>query len=115
MAISGTSLTVVMSELVEQSIEREIRTIKMKAFCAEHKDAIAERNKTFVAPLVPSNYFKHPFPVINPVVTIDEKDYIIRMEQMAAIAAKRLKEPVANISDKSYDITKALDRLFSGI
>jgi len=34
-----------LSELVEQSIEREIRTIKMKAFCAEHKDAIAERNK----------------------------------------------------------------------
>jgi len=78
-------------------------------------DGMYDLGTTFVAPLVPSNYFKHPFPVINPVVTIDEKDYIIRMEQMAAIAAKRLKEPVANISDKSYDITKALDRLFSGI
>jgi len=51
-------------------------------------DGMYDLGTTFVAPLVPSNYFKHPFPVINPVVTIDEKDYIIRMEQMAAIAAK---------------------------
>lgn len=34
-----------LSELVEQRIEREIRTMKMKAFCEEHKDAIAERNE----------------------------------------------------------------------
>lgn len=78
-------------------------------------DGMFDLGTTFVSPLVPNTYFKHPFPVINPSVKIDGQDFIIRMEQMAAIEAKRLKEPIANLSDKSYDITKAIDRLFSGI
>ena len=68
-----------------------------------------------VAPLRPK---QEPgiVPVIrlNPVVHVDDTEYLVRVQDLATVPRRMLKQPVANLSPQRDEILAALDFLFTG-
>ena len=51
---------------------------------------------------------------LNPLVTIAGKQYLVRVQDIATVPRRLLKEPVANLSAQRDEILAALDFLFTG-
>jgi len=51
---------------------------------------------------------------LNPIVQFGEDVFIVRVQQMAAIAGASLHRPIGNFSHLRDEITRALDLLFHG-
>lgn len=51
---------------------------------------------------------------LNPIVSIDGDDYLLRMQDIAAVPRRLLRQPVTNLSSRREDILAALDFLFTG-
>ncbi|MDP2751224.1 MAG: CcdB family protein [Rhodocyclaceae bacterium] len=82
---------------------------------ALQSDLLGALDITVVAPLrLKANNHAIPFLRLNPLLIIDGDEYFFRPQELAAIATRNLKNPVANLSLQRDDILAALDFLFLG-
>ena len=51
---------------------------------------------------------------LNPVVEIGDRSFVLITEKLAAIPRSLLRQPVASLTHRRDDITRALDTLFTG-
>jgi toxin CcdB len=51
---------------------------------------------------------------LNPIVDIDGTEYLVRVQDLATVPRRMLKQPVANLSPQREEILAALDFLFTG-
>lgn len=51
---------------------------------------------------------------LRPKVRIGRSDYVLAVDRLASFPKHQLGDPTANLASSSYEITKALDLLFSG-
>jgi len=51
---------------------------------------------------------------LNPIININDKDYVLKTEQITAIPKLNLSHKITNISEYHYDMTNAVDFLFHG-
>ncbi len=78
-------------------------------------DLLGAFDATLVAPLrLKSDPNVIPVLRLNPIVKIDGTEHFLRPQEMAAIATRSLKTPVANLSAQREEILAALDFLFTG-
>jgi len=78
-------------------------------------DLLGTFDATVVAPLrLKANTEAIPVLRLNPLVQIDGTEYFLRPQELAAIATRSLKNPVANLSPQRDEILAALDFLFTG-
>lgn len=70
---------------------------------------------TIVAPLLPVLKVKSEFSVLNPKFEIHNHSYMLLPEYIFSIESRKLSNRETNLSDKSYEITRALDMLFYGV
>jgi toxin CcdB len=69
-----------------------------------------------VAPLMTlKRYGARPITRLNPIVKIKGADHVIVFQELAAIPASALGEPVASLVSRRADLIAALDLLFTGI
>jgi hypothetical protein len=52
---------------------------------------------------------------MHPEISIDNGRYVILIEQLAAVARRAVGRTIATAEAKDYEITRALDMLFTGI
>jgi len=74
---------------------------------------IALDNTRIVAPLRRSGVYA-AFPLLTPQVEVEGQRYIVRTQELAAIAAKRLGSPVGDLRGSADDLLRALDILTRG-
>jgi toxin CcdB len=78
-------------------------------------DLLGTFDATVVAPLrFKADRAVIPVVRLNPTVRIGSKEYFLRPQELAAIATRLLKKPVANLSAQRDEILAALDFLFTG-
>ncbi len=51
---------------------------------------------------------------LNPVVEIGDRSFVLMTQELAAIPRSLLRQPVASLTHRRDDITRALDTLFIG-
>lgn len=67
-----------------------------------------------VAPLRPAG--RHvAFPGLTPVVRLDGEDWIVRVQELAAVPGSELRQPVGSLGDRRDALKRALDILIDGI
>jgi toxin CcdB len=52
---------------------------------------------------------------LNPVLLVNGKQYLLRVQDIATVPRRLLKKPVANLSPQRDEILAALDLLFTGL
>jgi len=78
-------------------------------------DLLGAFDATVVAPLrLKADRDVIPALRLNPPVRIGAREYFLRPQELAAIATRLLKKPVANLSPQRAEILAALDFLFTG-
>jgi toxin CcdB len=77
-------------------------------------DALSGFNTRIVAPLIPANA-SSPFEQLMPEVSIKGARCAVDMTSIGVIPVGVLQERVANLSDRRYDILRAIQLVFSGI
>ena len=68
-----------------------------------------------VVPLVTHQYFGPAARTLNPVLVVQDKDYVLSPAEIGSLPIKQLGAPVADLGASRYDIIAALDFLFCGI
>ena len=56
-----------------------------------------------------------PLVRLNPLITIDGKEYLMRVQDIATVPRRLLKKPITNLSPQRDEILAALDLLFTGL
>ncbi|MBC7833155.1 MAG: CcdB family protein [Hyphomicrobium sp.] len=51
---------------------------------------------------------------LRPVVVVDAHPYVVAVDLLAALPARQIGSPVANLESARYDLINALDFLFAG-
>ncbi|MBK6741533.1 MAG: CcdB family protein [Hydrogenophilales bacterium] len=78
-------------------------------------DLLGNFDATVVAPLrLKTDASVIPVLRLNPVMHIGDEEFFLRPQELAAIATRSLKHPVANLASHRDDILAALDFLFTG-
>jgi toxin CcdB len=77
---------------------------------AELLEALATR---VVIPLLPRPAAK-VIRDLNPVVRIDDEDYVVMTQELAAVPRSDLRRKVGSLSDRRDEIVRALDVLLTG-
>lgn len=67
-----------------------------------------------VAPLVPLDQSPPPAEYLNPVFSLDDGQFVLIMQSMAAVPTSALGSVVADLSAAQDEITRALDMVFQG-
>jgi CcdB protein len=67
-----------------------------------------------VAPLFPASALPE-LQGVTPRVNLDGEDYLVAVQQLAAVQRKDLSPVVRNLADYEYPIANAINRLFFGI
>lgn len=67
-----------------------------------------------VIPLLPVKAV-NPNPKLHPIVEVAGKPYLVATELLGAVLAKELKQTIGSISDRQWDIRRALDLVFVGV
>ncbi|MBI4741319.1 MAG: CcdB family protein [Betaproteobacteria bacterium] len=89
--------------------------IRVPFLVALSSDLLGVFDATVVAPLrLKSDPGVIPVLRLNPVIMIDGREYILRPQEIAAIATHSLKHEIANLSAERDKILAALDFLFTG-
>ena len=76
---------------------------------------LSHSDSRFVVPLVPKANAPQPGRRLNPVFPIEGQDYVMLTQFAGAVDRRQLGKAVASISDRSFEITDALDVLISGV
>ena len=77
-------------------------------------DLLGGLNTRIIVPVLPEHAAPHPARLLNPRFDIDGERHYLMTQFMASVPAAVLKSPVANLSDRYDDITRALDMIFQG-
>jgi toxin CcdB len=77
-------------------------------------DFLSHLSTRVVIPLFPVPGPVAPATGLNPVVTIERKDFALWTQALAALPLKDLKGPVASLAAHRDEITRALDILLTG-
>jgi toxin CcdB len=67
-----------------------------------------------VAPLVKATLLK-PTVRLHPIFRIGRHDYVVLMDQLAAIPRNEIGKSLSSMRDREWDIRRALDLLFVGV
>ena len=78
-------------------------------------DMLSDLATCLVVPLVPKRKFGPPAQRLNPVFTINSKEYVMATAEMSAISRKDMGARIASVNEHSADILNAMDFLISGI
>lgn len=76
---------------------------------------VVEGDTLVVAPLTTTAIVPNPPTRVLPLVTHDNRDYVVIMRLIGVLPTRRLGQPVGSIDRYRDDITRALDFLFFGI
>lgn len=77
-------------------------------------DHLAALPTRVIVPLGRPDDFQ-PLRRLNPLVEVDDERFAVMAQHMAAVPAEVLRNPVANLAARRYDILAALDCVFTGI
>ena len=77
-------------------------------------DIIGDLNVRAVVPLMPLDIAPKPAKRLNPIFDLGETPHSMVTQYIASVPTKTLSAPKMNLSDRSEDITAALDMLFQG-
>lgn len=84
-------------------------------FLIELQDEIIDDLSTrVVAPLVSVDDVQKRMKILNPVISVEGKDYLLMTHLLAAIPSSALKDKVASASTQRAKIIASLDFLFTG-
>lgn len=79
-------------------------------------EMLARLSTRVVAPLMTvKRYGARPITRLNPIVKIKGVDHVIVFQELAAIPASALGDPVSSLVSRRADLIAALDLLFTGI
>ena len=78
-------------------------------------DLLDQLESRFVAPLVPRRDAPQVAQRLNPIFKIDGKDYVMLTQAAGAVRRRELGSVVTSLADRSFEITRALDVLVSGV
>lgn len=67
-----------------------------------------------VAPLLPIDQGPPPAKHLNPVITLDDGQFVLIVQSMAAVRASTLGSAVGDLSDHQDEITRAVDMVLQG-
>ncbi|QEW17965.1 plasmid maintenance protein CcdB [Marinibacterium anthonyi] len=67
-----------------------------------------------VAPLIPEGHGPRPFTRLEPVLQVDGQPHVLHTGEMAAVPARVLGTPLADLTAGDYRIRGAMDMVFSG-
>jgi hypothetical protein len=85
-------------------------------FLVDLQDAMLKGLVTrVVAPLAAAADVDPPMRILNPVVQVDGRSYVLQLHLMAAISTRHLGKPVASIKSLRKEIVAGIDLLFTGI
>lgn len=71
-------------------------------------------NTRVVVPLFPVDTAPTPAKRLNPVFEIEEAQFVMATQFLAAVPIAILNKPIMNLSDQFAEITNALDMVFQG-
>lgn len=93
-------------------MKRTIRAL----FCRDpvQTDLLGDLVTRVVVPLLPAEDAPAPAKLLNPVFQFGDDQHVMVTQFLSAVPAQPLKAPVANLSERADDITRALDMLFQG-
>lgn len=77
-------------------------------------DLLDALNSRMVVPLMAVGKAPAPAKRLNPVFVIEDTEYVMVTQFMAAVPKSILREQVANLKDKFGEITTAIDMLIQG-
>lgn len=78
-------------------------------------DLLRDLASRVVVPLAPVRKLRgRPIVRLNPVVSIAGRDYAVLFQELAAIPAKALGEPIGNLRSRRTELIAALDLLLTG-
>lgn len=79
-------------------------------------DLLERLDNVVAAPLrSPQDGKSIPILRLNPVVEVGTERYFVRIQDLAAIPARSLRQPVCNLSSEREALLAALDLLFTGL
>jgi toxin CcdB len=67
-----------------------------------------------VAPLVLAEKSPPPAKHLNPIITLDNQQFVLIIQSMAAVRTSALSVAVGDLSDYHDEITRAVDMVFQG-
>ncbi|MCC5967803.1 MAG: CcdB family protein [Natronohydrobacter sp.] len=67
-----------------------------------------------VAPLIPLEDSPPPATHLNPVIALEDRQFVLIVQTMAAVRTSALGPSVGDLSDHQDDITRAVDMVFQG-
>ena len=67
-----------------------------------------------VAPLVPLDQAPPPAKHLNPLIALDDGQFVLIVQSMAAVRASTLGPAVGDLSEHHDEITRAVDMVFQG-
>lgn len=77
-------------------------------------DLLGGLNTRVVVPLMPKDAAPEPARLLNPVFELESERHVMATQFLSAVPMGVLRPPVANLSARSDEITRALDMLFQG-
>ena len=77
-------------------------------------DLIGLDSSRMVAPLREAGRYA-AFPGLTPIVEVEDKAWIVRVQEMAALPGSELRNPVANLVAQRDALKRAVDILFEGV
>ena len=77
-------------------------------------ELLASLETRMVAPLIMASATAAPIKGLNPVFSIEGRDYVMLTQQMGAIPRRQLGRPVLSLAAEHNTITQALDQLLVG-
>jgi toxin CcdB len=76
-------------------------------------DLLNQIDSRFVVPLVPRTHAPNVAHRLNPVFAIDGQEYVMLTQAAAAVRGRALGPVVGSLSERSFEITGALDVLIT--
>lgn len=77
-------------------------------------DLLDDLNTRIVVPLLPFKKAPVPAKRLNPMFTVQDAEYVMATQFMAAVSKSILKRRVTDLSGKADEITHAIDMVFFG-
>jgi len=77
-------------------------------------DFVSAIGTRVVVPLVPAPWFTPPVRDLNPFVEIAGQRLMVLTQELVSVPVRYLRNPVASLTNRHDDITRALDILLSG-
>ncbi len=77
-------------------------------------DLLHNLNTRVVVPLMPQDNAPMPAKRLNPIFNFSGRDYVMTTQFLATVPEAILGTPVDHVSQRSEDITNALDMVFIG-